>query len=129
MTLFIRADNPDVLIEIGADNQIVASKLWQAGRELSVQINQVIEDLLLLADAKLPDVTGIVVYQGPGSYTGLRISVSVANALGYSLAIPVVATSGENWKDAGSTKLKTADNFAPVAPVYGGQVYTTTPRK
>jgi tRNA threonylcarbamoyladenosine biosynthesis protein TsaB len=128
MTLFIRADSPDVLIEIG-EGQEVASKQWQAGRELSVQIHQVIDDLLTQLNAKLADITGIAVYEGPGSYTGLRISISVANALGYSLDVPVVAATGEDWKVLGTAELKTNDTFTPVTPVYGGQVYTTTPRK
>lgn len=32
---------------------------------------------------------GIAVETGPGSFTGLRVGVSVANALGFSLGIPV----------------------------------------
>lgn len=32
---------------------------------------------------------GIEVETGPGSFTGLRVGVSVANALGFSLGIPV----------------------------------------
>lgn len=35
------------------------------------------------------DLDGIEVETGPGSFTGLRVGVSVANALGYSLGIPV----------------------------------------
>lgn len=35
------------------------------------------------------DLEGIEVEKGPGSYTGLRVGVSVANALGFSLGIPV----------------------------------------
>ncbi|QQG43541.1 MAG: hypothetical protein HYW45_00790 [Candidatus Daviesbacteria bacterium] len=34
-------------------------------------------------------LTGIEVETGPGSFTGLRVGVSVANALGLSLGIPV----------------------------------------
>lgn len=34
-------------------------------------------------------IKGIEVETGPGSFTGLRVGVSVANALGYSLGIPV----------------------------------------
>lgn len=32
---------------------------------------------------------GIEVEKGPGSFTGLRVGVSVANALGFALGIPV----------------------------------------
>ena len=35
------------------------------------------------------DLNGIEVETGPGSFTGLRVGVSVANALGFSLSIPV----------------------------------------
>lgn len=45
----------------------------------------------VLKDDKLDinELTGIEVEAGPGSFTGLRVGVSVANALGFSLAIPV----------------------------------------
>lgn len=35
------------------------------------------------------DLKGIEVETGPGSFTGVRVGVSVANALGFSLGIPV----------------------------------------
>jgi len=36
------------------------------------------------------DLKGIIVVQGPGSFTGLRVGISVANSLGYGLETPVV---------------------------------------
>lgn len=35
------------------------------------------------------DLEGIEVETGPGSFTGLRVGVSVANTLGFALGIPV----------------------------------------
>ncbi|SRR5258706_9836715 len=35
------------------------------------------------------DITEIEVNTGPGSFTGTRIGVSIANALGFSLDIPI----------------------------------------
>lgn len=45
----------------------------------------------LLKDNKLglKDLTGIRVNLGPGSFTGLRVGVSIANTLGYLLKIPI----------------------------------------
>jgi tRNA threonylcarbamoyladenosine biosynthesis protein TsaB len=54
------------------------------------------QDVLQLIDAILQehsltvrDLTSLEVITGPGSFTGLRVGVSVANALSYSLNIPV----------------------------------------
>ncbi|MDO8429465.1 MAG: tRNA (adenosine(37)-N6)-threonylcarbamoyltransferase complex dimerization subunit type 1 TsaB, partial [Candidatus Daviesbacteria bacterium] len=38
---------------------------------------------------KFEDLTGIEVEEGPGSFTGLKVGASVAQALGYALNIPV----------------------------------------
>ncbi len=48
-----------------------------------------IEKLLSKNRLEFKDLTAIEVETGPGSYTGLKVGVSVANALGYSLNIPV----------------------------------------
>lgn len=44
---------------------------------------------------KFSDLTSIQVSPGPGSFTGTRVGVSVANALGYALAIPVNGKKGK----------------------------------
>lgn len=48
-----------------------------------------IDSLLEKNNLEYKDLKGIEVEVGPGSYTGLKVGVSVANALGYSLSIPV----------------------------------------
>ncbi len=47
-----------------------------------------IEKILRQERLEYQDLKGIEVETGPGSFTGLRVGVSVANALGYSLGIP-----------------------------------------
>ncbi len=47
------------------------------------------EKLLKEHKLKLKDLTEIKVNPGPGSFTGIRVGVSIANALGYLLKIPV----------------------------------------
>ena len=48
-----------------------------------------INDLLKKHALTIRDVTSISVNSGPGSFTGLRVGVAVANSLGWSLGIPV----------------------------------------
>lgn len=45
--------------------------------------------LLKTENCELKTLRGIEVETGPGSFTGLRVGVSIANALGFSLGIPV----------------------------------------
>lgn len=60
------------------------SSLWHSQAVLLM-----IEELLKKEGKSLQDVTEIEVFKGPGSYTGLRVGVSIANALGFALKIPV----------------------------------------
>ncbi len=48
-----------------------------------------IDKLLKKHKLRVEDLTQVEVNLGPGSFTGVRVGVSVANALGFSLKIPV----------------------------------------
>jgi tRNA threonylcarbamoyladenosine biosynthesis protein TsaB len=127
--LYLKADSENVSVFISKDDETISSKEWKAGRELSTQILEVINNLCVIAKTSINDLDGIIVYQGPGSYTGLRISISVANALAYSLNIPVVGSSSDNWRDIGVKSFKEKSNLKLVSPIYGGDVYTTAQKK
>ncbi|OQX71215.1 hypothetical protein B6D52_02260 [Candidatus Parcubacteria bacterium 4484_255] len=54
------------------------------------------ENILIILDKalkqskkKIKDIHGIVVVNGPGSFVGIRIALSVANTLGWALSIPI----------------------------------------
>jgi tRNA threonylcarbamoyladenosine biosynthesis protein TsaB len=49
----------------------------------------IVEELLHSHDLNMSDLTGIQVDRGPGSFTGLRVGVSIANTLGIFLNIPI----------------------------------------
>ncbi len=129
LLLFLKADSEDVFVSVNDGDKQLAAKDWQAGRELSNQLLSTISELCESAGKTIDDFDGIVVYQGPGSYTGLRISISAANALGYSLNIPVAGSSGDDWIARSSEVLSRTKIFKPVSPIYGGDVYTTKPKK
>lgn len=48
-----------------------------------------IEKLLESHQLQLADISGIEVNLGPGSFTGVRVGVAIANTLGYILRVPI----------------------------------------
>ena len=65
---------------------------WEAGRTLA-------RNLLKFLEEKTGDlhlISGIGVMKGPGSFTGLRIGLTVVNTLADSLNIPIVGVMGDN---------------------------------
>lgn len=54
-------------------------------------LNVFIQDILDEAKISFKDLSAICVTSGPGSYTGLRVGVSTAKALCYTLEIPLIS--------------------------------------
>lgn len=50
-----------------------------------------VEDVLKEAGVDINELSAVAISKGPGSYTGLRIGVSFAKGLCYSLALPLIA--------------------------------------
>lgn len=64
-----------------------------AGRTYSATLVSAIAELLKAAGFELGDLDGIIVVNGPGSFTGVRVGVSAAKGLAQGADIPVVALS------------------------------------
>lgn len=129
MILVLRTDSPKTYVALYKDGDEVAVKEWEAGRSLSDYLLQVIQDLCASKEVSMQDLQGVIVYEGPGSYTGLRIGISVANAIGYASNIPVVGVTGDDWISAGQSKLSEQQSFSPVTPQYGGDPHITQQKK
>ena len=56
-------------------------------------LNKTLEELLLENNLQSKDIDAVSVSEGPGSYTGLRIGVSVAKGFCYAKNIPLIAVS------------------------------------
>lgn len=102
---------------------------WAAGRTLARELLGFLNQKLADNGKSINDITGIGVLKGPGSYTGLRIGLSVFNTLADAKAIPIVGATGDNWQDACLTRLSSGENDGIVLPEYGGEAHVTVPRK
>ena len=59
------------------------------GIDKSQQVLDLIDQILKRNKKKLTEITEIEINLGPGSFTGLKVGVSVANALAWVLKIPI----------------------------------------
>src|SRR5271170_7782185 len=64
-----------------------------AGKTYSELLHSTVADLLREAGARIEQLSGVVVVNGPGSFTGIRIGLSAAKGLAEALAIPIIAVS------------------------------------
>jgi len=85
-----------------------------------------IQSLLRRAGASLDDVTGIVLSDGPGSFTGLRVGASVAKALVHARRLPLWVAPSLLVRAAGVAQ---ADEVVlAVAGALRGEVYAAAYR-
>jgi tRNA threonylcarbamoyladenosine biosynthesis protein TsaB len=101
----------------------------QFGRELSKNLLRFLQQSLESEGRGWSDLDGIVVFRGPGSYTSLRIGITVANTLADGLRIPIVGSSGENWRAEGDGLLKEQTAPQVITPIYYQDAVITQPRK
>jgi tRNA threonylcarbamoyladenosine biosynthesis protein TsaB len=71
----------------------VLGQIELAGRTYSATLVSAVAKLLQSAGAKLDELDGIIVVNGPGSFTGVRVGVSAAKGLAQGSEIPVAALS------------------------------------
>ena len=127
--LTIRTDKPEAELYLFENKNKLNSIKWQAHRQLAETIHIKIKEILDLLNISANEIQGIVCYKGPGSFTGLRIGLSVANALAYAQDIPIVARGGKDWLKQGINDLLDGKNDKIVTPQYGAPAKTTSPKK
>ena len=129
LVLTIRTDKPEAEIGLYRDDKELVYKTWQAHRQLAETIHRTIQEVVESQGLTLHDIEGVVCFEGPGSFTGLRIGLTVGNALAEGLRVPIVATQGEQWRESGLRRLAEGHDDKVVLPLYGEEVRITTQKK
>jgi tRNA threonylcarbamoyl adenosine modification protein YeaZ len=80
-------------LALAGEDKILAKLTWQCEQSHSTQLLPELVRLLDQAQLKLQSARGIIVARGPGSYNGLRVGLSTAKGLAFSLSIPIVGIS------------------------------------
>lgn len=93
ITLFIDTSCSDVSIAILKDGKIISKKIESIPNEHSKYAVSYVDNVLKEADVLAKEVNNIMVVNGPGSFTGIRIGLTIAKIYAYLLNIEVCLVS------------------------------------
>ncbi len=121
-TLAIDTSSYVMGIAVTDGTEILGEMTTNLKKNHSLRLVPAINMLLKEVDTKPAELERIVVAHGPGSYTGVRIGVTTAKAMAWSLHIPLVGVSSlEMQAYAGRYFL---GYICPLIDARRGQVYT-----
>jgi tRNA threonylcarbamoyladenosine biosynthesis protein TsaB len=104
------------------DENVVRSEWsWQSGASASTQLHRVIAESMELTAVSMDSLGGVVVAKGPGSFSGVRVAISVAKGLAMGLGIPLVGIS--TLDVIGLQASASSDDVWAVLPAGRNQVY------
>lgn len=90
-------DTTDKVCEVGLfDGANIDLIKWQWKKDTGSEVLKNLEQLLKKHKKNLQDIGAFCVNQGPGSYTGTRLGIVIANTLGWANSIPVIGYSNQN---------------------------------
>lgn len=76
---------------LSCDQEVLYAEMDTVGMSHSVRLGTFVDKALQVAEQKGLKIQAVAVSSGPGSYTGLRIGVSMAKGICYAMSIPFIA--------------------------------------
>ena len=93
MLLAIDTSTDSAGLALVQDGKVLAEATWRCGQNHSVELLPHLTQLLNEAKVELKSLNCILVARGPGSFNGLRVGLSTAKGLAFSLDIPIIGIS------------------------------------
>jgi tRNA threonylcarbamoyladenosine biosynthesis protein TsaB len=84
---------------------LLAEESWRTNNNHTIELAPAIEIMLDRCEATMRDLTALAVATGPGSFSGLRIGVSMAKGMAGALKLPLVGISTLDILAAGQPQL------------------------
>jgi len=114
-------------LALGKDGEVLAELTWRCGQNHSVELLPRLNHLLNQVGANLQSVSCVIVARGPGSFNGLRVGISTAKGIAFSLGIPIIGI-GTLEVDA----YQHAETGLPICPIFNagrGEIATAMYQK
>jgi len=104
------------------EQKVIGELVTNLKKNHSVRAMPAIQQLMNDCDIQIDELSKIVVAKGPGSYTGVRIGVTIAKTLAWSKNIPLVGVSSLEVLAANGQFFN--GYICPLFDARRGQVYT-----
>ncbi|MBD2813688.1 tRNA (adenosine(37)-N6)-threonylcarbamoyltransferase complex dimerization subunit type 1 TsaB [Xenorhabdus sp. Flor] len=121
------------ILSIDTATEACSVALWNDGRieaqfeisprEHTQRILPMVEAVLSKNDIKLQQLDALAFGQGPGSFTGVRIGVGIAQGLALGADLPMIGVSSLKTMAQGAFRLKNATNVLVAIDARMGEVY------
>jgi tRNA threonylcarbamoyladenosine biosynthesis protein TsaB len=121
--LAIDTSNYTLGIALVDDNKVIGEYITNMKVNHSIRAMPAIQNLMKDCGITPKQLSKLVVARGPGSYTGVRIGVTIAKTLAWSLNIPLVGVSSLEIL-ASSTGRYFNGYASPLFDARRGQIYT-----
>jgi len=93
MQLAIDTSTDTASLALVQNSEVLAELTWRCEQNHTVELLPRLTDLLTRAKSRLQSISCIIVAKGPGSFNGLRVGISTAKGLSFSLGIPIIGIS------------------------------------
>ena len=124
LILLIETSTKSCSVSLSSENKIIACK-EEVNEQYShdEKLTGFITELFKTQDFTIKDLDAVAVSKGPGSYTGLRISVSTAKGFCYALDIPLISVSTLKAMAFGMAQKEKSDLYCPMIDARRMEVY------
>ena len=127
MNLAIDTSTDTASIALVQDSEVLAELTWRCGQNHTTQLLPHLTYLLDKTKVNLQSARCIIVAKGPGSFNGLRVGISTAKGLAFTLGIPIIGISTLEVE-----AYQHAETGLPVCPIFNagrGEIATALYQK
>jgi tRNA threonylcarbamoyladenosine biosynthesis protein TsaB len=112
-------------VSLSKNDELISFKEINDGFTHAENLHIFIEEVLKAANISVKDLNAVAISKGPGSYTGLRIGVSAAKGLAFSLNIPLIALDTlQIMTNSALVKNETNVVYCPMIDARRMEIYT-----
>ncbi len=93
ISILLDTSNTNLSVGIAKDHKLIGETQYEAWQRQSEFLIKEIDDLLSKLKLTKDDIDEVIVSKGPGSYTGVRVAMTVAKVMAFAINKPLYLVS------------------------------------